>query len=431
MNSLPSLEPVAGRPRVRWVYAALLAYPAVFFLRGWMNAAMLLLLVLAPWLGGAPAPSTRCERRAIIAYVLAMTAMPLTVLVGEWSQQQWAGRFFDAPSRFLLAVPILFALRKLRPEQFRWFGPGLAAGAMYSLASIAIHPYAYSPHRYGLPFLHPIPFGDLALTFGVLSAMSIDWPVRDATWMRWFKRLGLVCGLATSLLSGSRGGWIALPFYGLWWLWFRRADLSLRRIALIVGAACVGAVVLVLAVPAIHQRVELIGSNLVEFHQGDPNTSIGIRLQLWHAAWLLIRDHLWFGVGPEGFRQAMSGMLAGGVLTADAAHIAMAENAILAKTLADGIFGTLAVLGVYLVPLAVFLRRQAQGAAWQRQAARMGLVLVTGYFIYGLSVEIFVLSMLSAFYALTCTLLLAATLHPASGAGDPTHPPAGRAPAAP
>ena len=104
------------------------------------------------------------------------------------------------------------------------------------------------------------------------------------------------------------------------------------------------------------------------------------------------------------------------MLTPTAAVLGRGEvhNEILAKTVNLGIFGLLSILSVFAVPLIIFIRSARSSFAQARTAAYMGICLVTGFFIFGLSVEIFNLKMTAAFYSLTVAVLLAAATHKAS-----------------
>jgi len=84
------------------------------------------------------------------------------------------------------------------------------------------------------------------------------------------------------------------------------------------------------------------------------------------------------------------------------------HNGILAKSVGFGIFGLLSIVSVYTVPLFIFLRSTRTSFAQAKTAAFMGICLVTGFIIFGLTVEIFNLKMTAAFYSLTVAVLLAA-----------------------
>jgi O-antigen ligase len=84
------------------------------------------------------------------------------------------------------------------------------------------------------------------------------------------------------------------------------------------------------------------------------------------------------------------------------------HNEILAQMVRFGIFGLLSILAVYLVPLLYLWRLAKSNLQPQRTAAIMGMILILGFFTFGLTVEIFNLKMTIAFFSLTLAVLFAA-----------------------
>ena len=168
-----------------------------------------------------------------------------------------------------------------------------------------------------------------------------------------------------------------------------------------------------LFVDPIHQRLWMIYSDLTLFTSGNVDTSIGVRLQLWKAAFHLIAENPFLGVGADGFGQAMDALSASGFITPDAAGLGKGEvhNEILAQTVRFGIFGLCSILAIYFVPFYLFLRAAKSGTHQQNGAAMMGMCVTLGFFVFGLTVETFDLKMTAAFYSLTVAVLLAVAIH--------------------
>lgn len=392
----------------------LFAYPAVLVVvHHGINTAFALLLILSLLVltvrRQTAANASPDLHRGLWPYAVAMAAMPVSLFLGELANRQWAWRDFDAPSRFLFAVPVFFALRTVAPSRMRLLAPGFSIGALAAAIAITVAPHDWGSHRFGTPFVNPIHFGDLALSLGVLGAFSIDWGQRDAFALKGLKALGFLAGMYASFISGTRGGWIAMPAFGILWLWFQRDRISVNQVrAILIGTLILAAATYAVA-PGVSQRIDLIASDLHSYEQGHVDTSTGIRFQLWHVAWLLIQQHPLFGVGPEGFQAALPKMQQLGVLTPEAAQFGYGEvhNEILGRFARMGLFGLAATIAIYLVPLRMFARTLRDPDPWRRRSAEMGVVHVTAFFIYGLTVETFDLTMTAAFYALTTAVLLA------------------------
>jgi len=230
-----------------------------------------------------------------------------------------------------------------------------------------------------------------------------------------FKICGLLAGMYLSVQSGARGGWIAAPVLMLIW-WKSHSHISWIKLLIAILAFLLTASLVYALVGTVHSRLDMIYQDLVDFQQGNKDTSIGIRLQLWQTAIYLFFEHPFFGVGPGGFAQHMGPLYNSGMLTSEAARLGHGEvhNELLAKAAELGIFGFLSILSVFAVPLALFLQSIRSPSAQTRRAAFMGICLVAGFFIFGLTVEIFNLKMTVSFYSLTLVLLLSAVTNKVS-----------------
>jgi len=103
----------------------------------------------------------------------------------------------------------------------------------------------------------------------------------------------LVIAVASTLLSFSRGGYLALAAVAL------GLALSHRRRWWLVGAAAAIGVVLIL-IPPINHRLAVE----VDFSNGS-NTLVG-RFELWRVSLQMLQQHLLFGAGLSGFAQTIA-----------------------------------------------------------------------------------------------------------------------------
>jgi hypothetical protein len=166
----------------------------------------------------------------------------------------------------------------------------------------------------------------------------------------------------------------------------------------------------------VHTRIDFIFSDITAYSNGNKDTSIGVRFQLYLAAIHLFIEHPFFGVGPGGFPQAMSALTASGMVTPLGGLLGTSEvhNEILHKCAETGIFGLTSILSVYLVPSIIFWQARKSPASSIRIASFMGICLVVGFFMFGLTVEIFDLKMTATFFAFTLAVLIAAATHQAA-----------------
>ncbi len=362
--------------------------------------------------------------------VLSLCLPLFAILLIEVLHGKVAANTLDSPARFLLAIIVFFSLRKIFNIVPKWFDLTFGTGAICA-ALMAVYSTAdLLDARAESSFLNPIHFGDIALLLGVLSLVSIHWLKRDEPWVVAFKILGGAAGCYASWASQSRGGWIALPCLLVVWLLWKKHPVSMARRLLIAFVA-----VLMLAgsfaSSTVRGRFEAIRTDLTSMSAGNPDSSTGVRLELWKAAAKLIAEHPLLGLGAHGYRNAMPAMAATGVLTPTAADLGKGEvhNQILAYVVDYGIvLGLLAILGVYVGPAYFFIRSATlRHHPVEHRAALMGLMTAVAFAVFGLTVETFNLKVTVAFYS-TMVALFAAFAYPVEnsvGTTDDT-PPAAR-----
>ena len=403
MKNLPAID--------RIIAALIFLYPVILFLvRGGMNASIFLITLLCIALLFKRPGTISIFDSASQSLGIAMTSLLLSILISQIYHQEFVAETYDSPSRFLLAVPIFMALRNADIRSLVGLQFGFPLATITAFILIMSGGSYNGSSRAGLYFINEIHFGDLTLILGLLSALSINWVSKDSIYTILFKIIGLFAGLVDSMLSGSRGGWIAIPFIILIWLVYRnRKPFFIKLIIAVIGTALIS-LFSYLFIQSIHARINDVYSDIASFSQGNIDTSIGIRLQLWKAALHLFVDNPVFGVGAEGFSRAMDVLSQAGYITPTAAQLGKGEvhNQILAEAVRFGIFGLISILAVYFVPFFIFMHTAKTGNPQQQAAAVMGMCFTFGFFTFGLTAEIFDLKMTAAFYSLTVAILLAA-----------------------
>ena len=406
----------------------LLTYPALtLLLNGGASAisiaaaviSLALLLAPKPWTGLTSIQWDRMDKK----FCLAMACPLAAVLIGEMWHAAVVPSTLDSPSRFLAAAPLFLVLRQARPRTLGWSDLSFALGALASLAILLIAPENSGIGRLSSRFLNPIHYGDIALVLGALSILSLNWWRKDGLPVRTIKVAGLIAGLAASVLTGSRGGWIAVPVIAALILYARGRGKSRRwKVLLPLGIIAILAGVLVFSTAA-RNRVNDISSDLMLYKQGQRDTSLGIRLQLYEAAAKVVESHPLLGLGAHGFRDSVQPLADAGVLTPSAAQAGRGEthNQFFAYLTDYGIVGGLALLSIYVVPGAIFWKRLNAPTGPANRAALMGLTFVVAFWIFGLTVETFDLKLTVSFYA-TVVAILAALATFADKAGGAARP---------
>lgn len=400
--------------RLEYVFGViLLCYPALLFLiRGGMNGALFLLTILSLYLL-INRKAYKSKLDTVDKYFsIAMASGLIVIFVSQLYHHDLIARYFDSDARFLLAIPVLLALRHINIKMLSIMQYAFPLGAIAALvAALVTNPGVTTDAS--TSFMNQIHLGDMALLLGFLSLFSVNWIRMDHPIVKLLKIIGLIAGLSISVLSGARGGWIAIPVFVFVFIYFRTNGKPFNK--LLLAMLLIGVVGLLgyFFIEPIRQRLWMIYSDLSLFSGGNEDTSIGVRLQLWNAAFHLIAQNPVFGVGAAGFGSAMDGLSASGLITPIAAGFGKQEvhNEILAHTVRFGIFGLASTISVYFVPFVIFLRAARSKIHQQNVAAMMGMCVTLGFFVFGLTVETFDLKMTAAFYSLTVAVLLAIATH--------------------
>lgn len=316
----------------------------------------------------------------------------------------------DRPLRMCLmmaAIPVVLVARP--PPRALWLGA--AGGALAGLALVALQGLWLGMARPG-GWMNPITFGDLALCLALSSLAGII----DATrvWARWSAALGMLAGLAASLLSGSRGGWLMLallvPLPLLLWVPQRQQQRVPWRLALVLPLLAGALAALAYALPqtGVRDRIAIGVSDVRLVLAGNrAPTSLSVRLELWRGGLMLVREHPWVGLDTPAYKRRMREWVAEGKLSPavfappEPPHL---HNDLLQVLVTRGVIGLAAWSGILLAPLAFFWTQLRQAQA--RAPALAGLLLVLAYASFGLTEAIFWSMKATVFYALMVFLLI-------------------------
>ncbi|CAG8998520.1 MAG: hypothetical protein CENE_00471 [Candidatus Celerinatantimonas neptuna] len=285
---------------------------------------------------------------------------------------------FDKPSRFVLVLLVYCFLRKYPPRrEWIWFGVSLGA---FSGAILALYQrLAFDNMRVG-GFMHPIMFGDIGALLGLLSFVGLVyfWSERHFIQAS-FMVIGGISGLIVSVLSGSRGGWIAIPMALVYIFWQSR-DLIGRLRAKVILVFFAVAAVLVVSIPQIgvSQRIDEAASNIKNYvNSTNVDTSVGLRFEMWKAAIYLFLKEPVVGVGKYDLHQQKQELVNQGLVDQSIVRFDHAHNEYLTNLSEYGIIGFVLLMFLYLVPLRLFMRKARQYKHdWRMKCLAMAGVLI-------------------------------------------------------
>jgi O-antigen ligase len=357
-----------------------------------------ILLVLGLWsLADTGLRREFCEAKWV---VLAISA-DLMIAIGSTLYFSLGWNALDYPIRIMIALLFLPLLARARFSS-DWLWYGVFAGAIGAAALSLFQHFALDLQR-ARGFTLEILFGDIGLALGLMALASRGEFVRRRSF--WLPYFAFFCGVLTSILSGSRGGWIAMilsaiPLY----VYDKKKS---RGKSMLVAAS--GLILLIAAffIPATQvalrsEKVFVEARNYFEANVA--NTPTGARLEMWKAAALAFREHPVFGVGKYNFSVSIKELENRGQVSASIAGFNHAHNEILEVMATQGVFGLAGLLMFYLLPLRFFIRNLDPGER-HNPFALAGIMLVLCYIDFGLSQVMFAHHLGIAFYAFMVCLL--------------------------
>lgn len=321
-------------------------------------------------------------------YILAALLFFGVVDIFSWLWHEFDGDI-DKSIRFLLAIPIFYLVYKARPSLCAlWMG--LAFGSLGSLF-FAIYQRVYIGLDRAEGFSNAIQFGNLALLQGLLCLVGLGWAVSLSNHRRKYFFLLLLttaalAGVATSILSGTRGGWIGLPVIlcVIFFAYHRLLSIKSKLIlllALIIG----GGYLIINPQLGVTQRIDDAVDEVVLFQKGEVNTSVGMRLEMWRGAHILIQEKPFLGWGKRGYQNAVKQLQSEERLHEGVSNFGHLHNDFIDRFVKQGILGLLAVSLLYFLPLMGFSKAYKTPDLTFKSVVLAGIILTLCYINFGLT----------------------------------------------
>lgn len=346
---------------------------------------LVLALGIAPW---SLATFNRLDKETLWL-VFAFGMMLLAWLSGTVVDIEFKARLLDKPSRIFAALLVLVALFHLRPPLL-FLLIGIAIGGL-SAGWIAYTDVMKVGMGRADGYYNAIQFGGLALIWSSICYFLAVGLIADMKWSSWMKvfilMLMLVCSgsaLMAAVLSGSRGVWLAIPLVVLIALVgsfeSRKKQLTFFLVAVIVSAT------VFLMVDGLWARIDLALKEFESyFSHGQSYTSVGLRLEMWKSALMLVVEKPILGWGEYGYREALAEHARLGIVDASLIGFQHAHNHYLDMFAKHGVIGFISLLGFIFIPLFLFLRYIKVPCGLSRSLALSGVVVTVCFAVFSLT----------------------------------------------
>jgi O-antigen ligase len=243
----------------------------------------------------------------------------------------------------------------------------------------------------------------------------MGWFYSRSRWQVVLPLAAMCLGILASILSASRGGWVAIPVFAAVLIWASREQIS-RKLQVLGVGALLAILVAGYLIPqtGMRQKIQMTVENIQDYAESEVNdsrraTSIGSRFEMWQASWQIFLQHPLKGVGWGGYRQHAQLLVDEGLRNPSAASYPHPHNQFLSAMVNGGIVGIIAVVLLFYLPARIFFRAfQSPGQSDEvRRMALAGLLLMVVFAIFNLSESFLERSRTVAFFIFYLAIFMA------------------------
>ena len=367
---------------------------------GYSALAILLISLLGLWFTRKEAaPVWRSwEKWWVFSILLFFGLIVIDVLMGYGDIS-----VLDSPSRLILAIPVFIYIRKVGLDiDSIWVGSAIGA--------ISSGVYAYYQHtvlgfNMAEGFTSHIYFGQVALILTLFSLVGVI--MNKSLWVKGLLLISVVIGFYAVLVSGSRGGWVAIPAIMILFLSFKTTKSTFGKKMVFIGVV---ASILYAAYETpqfpVKSRVDAAVNNVIAYYQEDKvNTSSGFRLEMWKAAWLMTEDSKFLGVGEAQYHSNVVRLIEEGKVHKELNYFSAPHSQYFNSLSEQGMIGLLSLFLMMLIPLKVAMNRIKK----DKEVKFIGLLvalLIVSYLDFMITSETLERQLMVVIYAFILSILV-------------------------
>lgn len=293
----------------------------------------------------------------------------------------------DRPSRFLAAILVLPLLLKytLKPA---YFWAGISLGGFFA-GSIAVWQVTIMGLSRAEGHTQIIQFGDISMLLSLLSLTAAGWAGKQTGARLWYGllALGFLGGAAGSVLSGSRGGWIAFLPCLVIIFWGFRDRVNFKTVSLSAAIIIIITTVTWLSPQsALKARTVQAFDEFATYVSGENvRTSVGSRLEMWEAAMIIGAEKPLLGWGSIQYEVRKAEYIAQGRFSDRIGFYTHAHNELFDAWSKRGAFGLAALVLLFLLPAIAFYKGFSEKNSATRSLAMAGVIVSGASALFSMS----------------------------------------------
>jgi O-antigen ligase len=344
------------------------------------------------------APVRQGYRAAAAVVIPSVLLIALDVANVLWHGLGW--RPLDHSAHVLLYVVVAAVFARQLCMTLVWSTFSLTAIGLGAVCLVQ-HYWLHVGRAYGLNGggSSAIECATLLLGLALLALVQLL-RARPGSWRWWLHGGGMAFGMYGALLTQSRGPLLAfVPAFLLVLLVQARRTRRWRwSLALGVAVCLGGAIATATLHGAMLGRFTTIQQEVAGFDQGDPDGSVGERLEMWRTALRAFGEHPLAGVGVDRYADYAQAEIAAGRSDPTIARYNQPHNEYLRALATGGLPLLLAVLAVFVLALRYFARWTRDADDTVAATATAGLAIVVLYLLCALGESVFYRVMSQSFF---------------------------------
>lgn len=258
--------------------------------------------------------------KELVPMAIALGVPLLVMFINNVSLGIWSSSEFEKLLRFALAIPVCWMLMRVPRNWLQHVQWSLLFGAVAGSLMLIFIVLSPSLGRGAVSDFggryNAVGFADLTIFFGLASLLTLPWTL--SRWPRLEAALKLAAvplSIYAVWVSQTRSSWALLVVFGVVYLLTKRRWTRRTKLLFLAGLVLLMTAVAAISWQSKDSRWKNVVSDLNRYEQHDRDTSVGIRIQLWKASWLMFQERPLVGVGVPNFRAELSKLEHQGVVT--------------------------------------------------------------------------------------------------------------------
>ena len=360
--------------------------------------------------------------RWIIA--LTLTGPVLAVGMGQLLRGEFYPPNFDAPLRIALCSPIFLAIsfgwlfrEGKDPITFLWVKYTFPGMLLWTFIDRPSWSTSWGANRITTYFVDALTFGSLTLLFSLLSIASLNFFWQKLSVIpRIFMAIAFLSGLYLSVMSGSRTGWLVLPFF--LFIWIRNFALQQygKKKSILGALLLLGGISMFIPLqPVLVEKIYLGLSEVSNYHWNtlNPDNSVGMRISFYRMAIFYFIENPFKGWGDLGWMELIDSPEISQYATAFTKDYARNgfHNEVFTSAVRSGIWGLISSIALLFIPVFFAINIQSKSSSYILKFLTLFLLIfMTHMIVAGMTTEVTNLVFLASFIGLSLSIFIGDTL---------------------